>query len=206
MAITPDRQYRSFKFEMRGQGDEMIVVGRPIVFNQEAVIFEYDGIQYKEIIVEGALDGAKMDDVVLNVDHSGKPAAKTRNGTLKLEVRADGLHMEADLSKNATGRELYEDIKANFYDRMSYAFTVREDSYDKQTRTRTIRKIARVYDVSAVTFAAYEQTNISARSWAEAQREIEAAEAAQAAEAARATEAAQLEAERLRHQILVKAG
>ena len=204
--MTKDRQYRTFLVETRALGEQLLVTGRALVFDQPAVVWEYDGVQYHEVIAAGALDGCRMDDVVLNVDHQGKPAAKTRNGTLRLEVRADGLYVEADLSRNATGRELYDDIRAGFYDRMSYAFTVDEDGYDKATRTRTIHRIARLWDVSAVTFAAYEQTSISARSWAEAQRELEAAEAAQAAEAARATEVAQLETERLRHQILLKAG
>jgi len=176
--VTKDRQYRSFDFEVRGDGEKMLVAGRPVVFNTETVLYEYDGIQYKEIIDSRAFSEAKMDDVVLNIDHQGKPAAKTRNGTLVLEVRGDGLYMEADLSRNATGRELFEDIQKGFYDRMSFAFAVSEASYNKDTRTRTILKIKRLYDVSAVTFPAYEQTSISARSWVEAQLEAEERERA----------------------------
>lgn len=184
--ITKDRFYRAFDFETREQTEDgkLMVVGQPVVFNKETVIWEYDGVKYKEVIDARALDDAKMDDVVFNIDHQGKPAAKTKNRTLLLDVRADGLYMEADLSQNATGRELYEDITKKFYDKMSFAFTVSESSYNRDTHTRTILKIKRLYDVSAVTFAAYEQTSISARSWAEAQREIEAAEATKAAEAA----------------------
>lgn len=203
--ITKDRAYRNFDFEIREQTEDgkMIVRGRPVVFDQETVIWEYDGIQYKEIIDAKALDGAKMDDVVFNIDHEGKPAAKTKNSTLKLDLRSDGLYMEADLSQNATGRELYEDIQKGFYDKMSFAFTVSEAAYNKDTRTRTILKIKRVYDVSAVTFPAYEQTSIHARSWAEAQHEQEAAEAAEALKM-REAEAAQIEVLKLRTQILAK--
>ena len=148
---------------------------------------------------------------MLVVNHEGKPAAKTRNGTLRLFVRPDGLYVEADLSKNSTGRELFEDIKNGFFDRMSFSFTVAEDDYNRDTRTRTIKKIKRLYDVSAVTFPAYEQTSLVARSWAEAQYEIEkkAAEAARAAEAAKEAEASSKNAEalaleKLRAQILAK--
>jgi len=185
--ITKDRNYRSFDFELREKTEDgkMIVIGKPVVFNSEVVIWEYDGVQYKEIIDSRAFDNAKMDDVVLNIDHSGKPAAKTKNGTLKLFLKTDGLYMEADLSRNATGRELYEDINNNFYDKMSFAFDVEEDSYNRDTHTRTILKIKRLYDVSAVTFPAYEETSISSRSWAEAQHEIETAEAEKEAEASR---------------------
>ena len=171
--ISQDREYRSFDFEV----EEMKATGVPVVFNSPTVMYEIDGIQYKEQIASDAFEGAQMDDVVLVVDHQGKPAAKTRNGTLKLDIRADGLHMEADLSKNATGRELYEDIRNGFYDKMSFAFTVAKESYSQKTRTRTIEKIDRLFDVSAVTFPAYSQTTVSARSFFEAEAEREKAEA-----------------------------
>ncbi len=183
--ITKDRQYRHFTFETRAESGDgrLIVTGFPIVFNREAVLYEIDGIQYKEVIEPGALDATIMDDVVLNIDHKGKPAAKTRNGTLRLERRDDGLYMEADLSQNATGRELYEDIKNGFYDKMSFAFTVAPggDFYDRATRTRHIKSIARLWDVATVTFPAYNETSISARSYFEAQAEAER-QAAEAAE------------------------
>jgi len=203
--ITKDRAYRHFDFELREQaeGGDMIVVGQPVIFGVETVLWEYDGIQYKEVIDSRALDEAKMDDVVLNIDHEGKPAAKTKNGTLKLFLRHDGLYMEADLSKNTTGRELYEDIRNGFYDKMSFAFKVREDSYDRETHTRTILKIERIYDVSAVTWAAYEQTSLSARNWAKAQYEIEAAEAAKKqAEALRGAEATREDIEKYKSLLL----
>lgn len=201
--ITKDRCYRNFNFEFREADDgSMVVEGQPVVFDQETVIWEYDGVQYKEKIDPRAFDNADMNDVVFNIDHQGKPAAKTKNRTLKLLLRTDGVYMEADLSKNKTGRELFEDIKNGFYDKMSFAFRVLEDSYDRDTRTRTILKVKRLYDVSAVTFPAYEQTSLVARSWAEAQHEIEkkAAEAAEEAEASKDAEA--LELERLRTQVL----
>ena len=205
--ITKDRTYRHFGFELREQaeGGDMVVVGQPVIFGVETVLWEYDGIQYKEVIDSRALDEAKMDDVVLNIDHEGKPAAKTKNGTLKLFLRHDGLYMEADLSKNATGRELYEDIRNGFYDKMSFAFKVREDFYDRETHTRTILKIERIYDVSAVTWAAYEQTSLSARNWAKAQYEIEAAEAAKKqAEALRGAEATREDIEKYKSLLLKK--
>ena len=169
--ISKDREYRNFEFRM--EGEDMKVAGKPVVFNVETVLWEHDGIQYKEKISPDALREADLSDVVLNIDHSGKPAAKTRNGSLKLETREDGLYMEADLSKNATGRELYEDIKNGFYDSMSFAFKVEAEEYDRSTRTRTVTKIKKLWDVSAVTHPAYEQTNLQARSWAKAEAEAE---------------------------------
>lgn len=204
--ITKDRQYRSCKINLREKTEDgkMIVDGNPVVFNKETVIWEYDGVQYKEIIDARALDNTQMDDVVFNVDHEGKPAAKTKNKTLTLDKRSDGLYIEADLGQNATGRELYEDIQNGFYDKMSFAFTVEEDSYNRDTHTRTILKIKRIYDVSAVTFAAYDQTSISARSWAEAQHEIELAEAKKKAEAKSSSNSEELEVLKFKTQILMK--
>lgn len=198
--ITKDRQYRNCKIERRDKTEDgqMPVSGNPVVFNRETVIYEYDGIQYKEVIAAGALDGCDMTDVVFNIDHVGKPAAKTRNQTLKLDLRSDGLYIEADLSKNETGRELYEDIQNDFYDKMSFSFVIDDDDYNRDTHTRTILKIKKLYDVSAVTFAAYEQTSISARSWAQAQCDIEKAEALAVETAKRGAEVTQIEIEKLK--------
>lgn len=167
--ITKDRQYRAFDFTT----DQMIVEGQPVAFDSPTVIAEIDGIQFYEVIDKRAFDNTMMTDVVLNIDHGGKPAAKTKNGTLEIRKTDSGLFIRADLSKNATGRELHEDITNGFYDKMSFAFTVKKDSYDKNTRTRRIEEIDRLFDVSAVTFPAYEATSISARSFYEAEAEKE---------------------------------
>ena len=168
--ITKDREYRNFTFET---DEEMRLTGLPVVFEQETVLYEIDGVEYKEIIDRNAFSGAKMDDVVLNIDHDGKPAAKTKNDTLKLDIRADGLYVEADLSKNATGRELYEDVKNGFYDKMSFAFSVEADEYNRETHTRRITRIKKLFDVSCVTNPAYSQTSVSARSYFEVEAEKE---------------------------------
>ena len=158
--ISKDREYRSFDFS----AEELRVDGMPVVFETPTLIAEIDGVKFYEVIDRNALNDANMSDVVLNIDHQGKPAAKTKNKTLELRLSNEGLFMSADLSKNATGRELYEEIQNGFFNKMSFAFTVRQDSYDKAKRTRRIEKIDRLYDVSAVTFPAYQETSIQARS------------------------------------------
>jgi len=167
--ITNNRQYRNFDFETK----EMRVEGQAVTFENPTLMFEVDGMQFYEVISRSAFEEAKIDDVVLVIDHKGKPAAKTKNGTLELKANESGLFISADLSRNATGRELHEDIENGFYDKMSFAFTIASESYDKKTRTRRIEKIDRLYDVSAVTFPAYENTNISARSFFEVEAEKE---------------------------------
>lgn len=168
--ITKDREYRVANIQFN---EEMMIEGVPIVFDQPTMMHEIDGIKYYEVIDRRALEGAKMDDVVLNVNHEGVARAKTKNNTLAIEVRNDDVFIRADLSKNASGRELYESITNGFYDKMSFAFTVTEQSYDAQTRTRKILKIDRLYDVSAVDFPAYNQTTLYARSFFALEREKE---------------------------------
>ena len=176
MAITKDREYRAFEFKAK-EDEEMLVEGSPVVFEERTEMFEIDGNKYYEKVARDAFLGALIDDVVLNIDHMGKPAAKTKNGTLELEVREEDIYMKADLSKNATGRELYEDITNGFYDKMSFAFTIADEEYDKDTRTRTIKRIDRLYDVSAVTVPAYQQTTLNARSFFTVEAEKELVEA-----------------------------
>jgi uncharacterized protein len=176
MMISKDREYRAFEFET----DEMRIEGKAVAFESPTVMAEIDGMKFYEVIDRNAFTEAKMDDVVLVENHQGRAAAKTKNRTLELRTSDDGLFIRADLSKNATGRELYEAIQNGFYDKMSFAFTVRKDSYDKESRTRRIEKIDRLFDVSAVDFPAYSETSISARSFFEAEAEKEMKERAEA--------------------------
>lgn len=182
--ITKDRQYRSF--EVRADETEMRVDGYAATFENEAVMYEYDGVQYKEVVRRNAFEKAQMQDVVMNYNHSGKPVARTKNGTLRLNVTDAGLHISADLSGTEEARKLYEEIKGGYIDKMSFAFTVSESDYDKTTHTRSITGIKRLYDVAAVDFPAYDSTTIQARSFFEAEAEKERAEARYALELAKA--------------------
>lgn len=170
--MSKDREYRGF--EMRAdQSEDMIVEGYAAVFNESTVLYNYDGIDYKEKIDAEAFRSAQMADVVMNYNHEGKPVARTKNGTLKLTVDERGLFIRADLSGTEEGRRLYEEIKGGYIDKMSFSFTVSEASVDRDTNTRTIRGIKRLYDVAAVDIPAYDATEISARSWVEAEAEAQ---------------------------------
>lgn len=161
------------------------VEGYATTFDDPYVMWEYDGIQYKEVIDRHALDGADLSDVIMQFDHSGRVFARTgKSNTLLIEPQDRGLFMAADLSKTEQARSMHEDIAAGLITKMSWAFTVQEDSYDRETHTRRILKIKKVYDVSAVSFPANPSTDISARSWIDGVIEAEKAErlAAQAAE------------------------
>lgn len=170
--ISKDREYRGFNLRATGE-TEMVVEGYAAVFDEPTVLYSYDGIDYLERVDPGAFDNAQMLDVVMNYNHQGKPVARTKNGTLRLTADSHGLKIWADLSGTEEGRRLYDEIRGGYIDKMSFAFTVAEDAYDRDTRTRTILRIKRLYDVAAVDIPAYDATDISARSWAEAEAKAE---------------------------------
>lgn len=153
--------------------NEMIVEGRAIVYESPTVIYEWEGTKYYEVVSKGALDGVDLSDVPLKYNHSDAVMvmARTRNKTLELIPDDQGLLVRAKLANTTAGRDLYELIKRGDIDKMSFSFTVEEDSYNQDTRTRTILKFKRIWDVSAVDMPAYQDTYITARSYFEAQEE-----------------------------------
>jgi hypothetical protein len=158
-----DREYRTLSLEVETRneaGDPSYIVRGYASTFEPYVLFEDEGIQYKEQIDPHAFDEADMSDVVFRVDHEGTVYARSSAGTLKVGFDKHGLYDEADLSKTAKARSLFEEIAAGNYPKQSFAFSVREDSYDRDTHTRTILKIAKVYDVSPVSFPANPGTEL----------------------------------------------
>ncbi|MDR0223275.1 MAG: HK97 family phage prohead protease [Oscillospiraceae bacterium] len=158
-----NRQYRIIERRFETENDKA-VFGYAAVFNKPYLIYENDGREYYEKVDSDALYGADFSDVVLRYDHEGKVLARVSNGTLSVRPDDKGLFIRADLSKSPAAGELYEEIKNGLVTQMSWAFSVVEESFDRQTRTRTFLKIKKVYDVSAVTFPANPDTEIHARS------------------------------------------
>ncbi|MEM0531479.1 HK97 family phage prohead protease [Zongyangia sp. HA2173] len=172
------REYRAMTMEIRdGENDEtsMIVEGYATTFNQPYTL--YDAADYKVIeqIDTHAFDGCDMSDVIMQYDHEGRVFARNKNGTLTLTVDSIGLKITANLSGTEIGRQLYQEIKGGYTDKMSFAFVVAEDKRetlrdhetDKVTVVRTITKIKKLYDVSAVSIPANGMTSISARRFAD---------------------------------------
>ena len=172
------REYRAMVMEVRavdGNEESMIVEGYATTFSQPYLL--YDGRYYKiiEEIAPTAFSECDMSDVIMQYDHTGRVFARTRNGTLTLTVDAIGLKVTADLSGTDIGRQLYQEIKGGYTDKMSFGFVVTEDQrvstedYETgvETVTRTITKIKKLYDVSAVSIPANDMTSISARRFAD---------------------------------------
>lgn len=179
---SKEREYRNMKIEVREvqnpDGDEKrIVTGYASTFEQPYLLFGGEGWEYWEVVDRGAFDETDMTDVIMQYDHRGRVFARTRNNTLEVTTDDEGLFIEADLGGTEIGRELYEEIRGGYTDRMSFGFTVDGELEEKEKDengvmkyTRHITKVGKLYDVSAVSIPANDTTQISAteRSLAEA--------------------------------------
>lgn len=183
--LNEGRQYRNIDisgFELRKDGDqEKIVSGYATTFNQPYELYRwaYDGHVYivNEQVDARAFDDCDMADVVMQYDHEGRVFARTSNGTLELATDQHGLHVRADLGGTEIGRDLYEEIEGGYTTKMSFGFRVAEDKREETrerneetgvtttTVLRTITKISKLYDVSAVSLPANDATSISARNF-----------------------------------------
>lgn len=178
--LNSGREYRQIRasMELRSEGDdgeEMTVEGYATTFNQPYVLWEEDGYVVREQVDPHAFDDCDMTDVIMQYDHNGRVFARTRNNTLTLNTDQHGLKIRAALGGTELGRQLYEEIKGGYTDRMSFGFRVgrdrREVTVDHTNNVtyvlRTIETFAKLYDVSAVSLPANDATEISARSVAD---------------------------------------
>ena len=161
--MNNNREYRTMELKFapnEGEEKSYMVDGYASTF-ESYVLMTRDGINYSERIEPTAFDNADMSDVVFRVDHEGPVYARTSAGTVKVWTDKHGLAQRTDLSKTQRARELFADIEAGNYPQMSFAFTVADEHYDKATHTRIIDRIAKVFDVSAVSFPANPTTELS---------------------------------------------
>lgn len=171
-----EREYRMLWTDIQFRSvddDRMIVEGYATTFNSPYTLYSSGGYTVREQVDPKAFEGCDMSDVILQYDHTGKVLARTRNKTLTLTVDERGLKIRADLSGTEGGRQLYEEIKGGYIDRMSLAFTVDQQerlvTEDKENGAidvlRTIKRFKKLFDVSAVSMPANDATEISARSF-----------------------------------------
>lgn len=172
MGTSSDLEKRSYTFEARaekGDNGKNVIVGRPIVYEQKTDLGFFD-----EIIERGALDKTDLRDVrfLVNHDISKVPMARSRrnnkNSTMQLYVDRDGMEISVtlDTENNADARALYSAVERGDISGMSFMFSVKRDEWDdleSDHPTRRIKEIGTVVEVSAVTFPAYEQTEIGTR-------------------------------------------
>ena len=153
--------------EVRAAGDDSLVIeGYAANFEQRT-----DLGYFKEEIARGAFDDVMEDDVRLLLNHEGAPMARTTNGTLELSIDDTGLKYRAALADTQDGRDLYKLIKRGDISQSSFAFTIAEQEWSEDRSTRTVTKMARLLDVSPVTYPAYPTTTVAARQMAEVKPE-----------------------------------
>ena len=173
--IKSDREYRSIELRVAEQNNEeeksYIVEGHPTTFGDVYELYRDGNYIVKETVDKNAFDETDLSDVVFLINHAGRVYARTRNGSVKFDIDEHGVKSTTDLGLTSSARSVYEDIDAGLYDRMSFAFTVTKDSYTEEelengdiVLTRTILKVGKVYDISAVDFPANPYTDISSRS------------------------------------------
>lgn len=173
MPVKNDREYRNFEMLKRSQeeGEEnYLVEGYASTFD-EYTLYDWGEEKWTEQIDPRAFDEADLEDVVFLLDHTGRVYARTKNGTVDLSTDERGFFTKTDLSKTASARGVYEDIKAGNYTQMSFAFTVGKQHFDEYFEDRgdgknirivkrVIDQIKKVYDISAVGFPANPNTDI----------------------------------------------
>jgi uncharacterized protein len=161
--INPNQEVRTFDvqdLELRMDGDKPTVVGYGAVFNS----MSNDLGGFREYISPKAFEGRLDDDVRFLVNHDANLVlARTTNGTLRLSVDEKGLRYEADMPNTSTARDLMELLKNGTISQSSFAFTVEEDSWEIKDgmNIRTIDKVSQLYDVSSVTYPAYNAASSS---------------------------------------------
>ncbi len=127
---------------------------------------DFDGEPVYERFERGCFDGCDMGDIIYQLNHEGRVFARTSNGSLIVEPQEPGLFFAADLSRTHAARDHYDDdIKTGMITKMSWRFAIGEYYFDKETRTIVHTKIRKIYDVSAVSIPANDNTEISARAW-----------------------------------------
>lgn len=148
-----------------GENDEMIIEGKAIVYGEKTRLFSLGDTDYFEVIESGALTNADVSDVFLKYNHADNimVMARTRNGSLRIEEREDGVYIVAQVANTSAGRDLYELVRRGDIDKMSFAFTERSEHFDSLENTWYVRDIEKLYDVSAVTVPAYSSTDLYAR-------------------------------------------
>lgn len=175
MPVKTGREYRMLAMSMRARDEpkegEMIVEGYATTFDAPYELYRDKHYLVMEQVDRRAFDGCDMDDVIMQFDHAGRVYARTRNGSLHVEPDGHGLKITADLSRTDSARQLYQEIRAGMIDRMSFGFVVDQDERTTTedmdsgnvTMLRTITRMRKLYDVSAVSIPANDQTQIAAR-------------------------------------------
>ena len=168
--IEGGREYRALNMGAVND-DEFIVEGYATTFSEPYYLYTTQNNKGEEItvyeqVLKSAFDETDMSDVIFQYDHEGRVFARLSNETMELEIDKHGLKTRAYLGGTEIGRNLYQEIKGGYTNKMSFGFTVKADDikpYKEKDYIRTISKIGKLFDVSAVSYPQNDWTEISAR-------------------------------------------
>ena len=175
MPMKNNREYRDMILEVVVDQDKpeeereerKTVAGYASTFNEPYVLYEDEDLIYREQVDRRAFDETDMSDVIMQYNHEGRVFARITNNTLRVNPDERGLFIEADLGGTELGRQLFDEIRGGYTDKMSFGFIVSQDE-ENRTRTedgrvdilRTITGISKLFDVSAVSIPANNGTSI----------------------------------------------
>jgi HK97 family phage prohead protease len=131
------------------------------------VLFEDEDGPIYERFERGCFAGCDMSDIIMQLNHQGTVMARQSNGSLIVEADETGLFTAADLGRTEAARNLYEEISAGMITKMSWGFILGDYTFDRESRTIIHRSVKKIFDVSAVSIPANQNTEINARSWAD---------------------------------------
>jgi uncharacterized protein len=158
-----NKEIRTFKCELRKEGEKRTVTGTAALFNSRTELWT----DTFEEIAEGAFDDVMNDDVRALFNHNeDNILARTKSGTLRLSVDSGGLKYEFDAPNTTAGNDLLESLSRGDIDQSSFAFSVKSVEWTDLGNNKWLRKILkikRLYDVSPVTYPAYEDTTVALR-------------------------------------------
>lgn len=140
------------------------VEGYATTFEPYVLWEDEDGAVYESFTAE-CFKNCDMSDVIFQFNHEGRVFARQSNGTLQLDVDEHGLHVVADLGSTEASRAMFEDIASGLVTKMSWGFLPKDYSYNRKTRTIEHRSVKKIFDVSAVSIPANNDTQIEARSF-----------------------------------------
>ena len=168
--LNQGREYRDLTLDA-DDDDTFAVQGYATTFNQMYHLYDLDeNTSIYEQVDRSAFDDTDLSDVIFQYNHEGRVFARLSNDTMALDKDEHGLKVLALLGGTSIGRELYEEIKGGYTNKMSFGFIVGDDdvsileeSENNIKYLRTIKQIRKVFDVSAVSLPANDYTEISAR-------------------------------------------
>lgn len=179
MPVKSDREYRNFEVralepqEQEAEAEQRkIVRGYASTFENEYTLWDDGETVVTEVIDSHAFDDTDMSDVIMQYDHEGRVFARKSNDTLRVAPDEVGVAIEADLGGTELGRQIYDEVKGGYTNKMSVGMKIdrsrdvwtSEMRNGKTVERRRVMRVAKLYDVSAVSIPANDATSISVRS------------------------------------------